>query len=276
MSNSLWPHGLQHTRIAQSFTISWSLLKFMFIESMMLSNHLILYCHLLFCLQSFPASGSFPMSWLFTSRGQSIGTSASAPDLPVNIQGWFHLRLTDLISSKSKEFSRVFSSTTIWKHQFFDTQTSLWSNLTSVHDYWKNKSFDYMGLVSKVMSLLFNMLSRIVIAFLSRSKHLLISWLQSPSTVILEPMKIKSDTVSTFSPSVCHEMIEPDATILFFWMLSFKPAFTLSIFLSWPRGSLGPLHLLPLECCVTFTTIIFFLIFFKWKILRTTVSGIVS
>ena len=128
MSNSLWPRGLQHTRISQSFTISWSLLKFMFIESMMLSNHLILYCPLLFCLQSFPASGSFPMSWLFTSGGQSIGTSASAPDLPVNIQGWFPLRLTDLISSQSKEFSRVFSSTTIWKHQFFGTQTSLWSN----------------------------------------------------------------------------------------------------------------------------------------------------
>ena len=128
MSNSLWPHGLQHTRISQSFTISWSLLKFMFIESMMLSNHLILYCPLLFCLQSFPASGSFPMSWLFTSGGQSIGTSASAPDLPVNIQGWFPLRLTDLISSQSKEFSRVFSSTTNWKHQFFGTQTSLWSN----------------------------------------------------------------------------------------------------------------------------------------------------
>ena len=73
-----------------------------------------------------------------------------------------------------------------------------------------------MGLVSKVMSLLFNMLSRIVIAFLSRSKHLLISWLQSPSTVILEPMKIRSDTVSTFSPFVCHEIIEPDAMVLFF------------------------------------------------------------
>ena len=146
MSNSLWPHGLQHTRISQSFTISWSLLKFMFIESMMLSNHLILYCPLLFCLQSFPASGSFPMSWLFTSGGQSIGTSASAPDLPVNIQGWFPLRLTDLISSQSKEFSRVFSSTTIWKHQFFGTQTSLWSNSHICTWLLENHSFDYMDL----------------------------------------------------------------------------------------------------------------------------------
>ena len=78
------------------------------------------------------------------------------------------------------------------------------------------------------MSLLFNMLSRLVIAFLPRDKCLLISWLQSPSTVILEPKKMKSDTVSTFSPFICHEMIEPDATILIFWMLSFKPAFSLS------------------------------------------------
>ena len=84
--------------------------------------------------------------------------------------------------------------------------------------------------VSKVMSLLFNMLSRFVIAFLPRSKHLLISWLQSPGTVILEPKKIKSVTVSTSSPSVCHEVMGLDAMIFFFWMLSFKPAFSLSSF----------------------------------------------
>ena len=77
----------------------------------------------------------------------------------------------------------------------------------------------------KVMSLLFNMLSRLVITLLPRSKHLLISWLQSPSTVILEPQKIKSATVSTVSPSICHEVMGPDAMILVFWMLSFKPTF---------------------------------------------------
>ena len=77
----------------------------------------------------------------------------------------------------------------------------------------------------KVMSLLFNMLSRLVIAFLPRSKHLLISWLQSPSAVILEPPKIKSVTVPTVSPSICHEVMGPDAMILVFWMLSFKPTF---------------------------------------------------
>ena len=82
--------------------------------------------------------------------------------------------------------------------------------------------------VSKVMSLLFNMLSRLVIAFLPRSKHFLISWLQSPSAVILEPKKRKSVIVSTFPPSTCHEVMGPDAMILVFWMLSFKPSISLS------------------------------------------------
>ena len=84
--------------------------------------------------------------------------------------------------------------------------------------------------VDKVKSLLFNMLSRLVIAFLPRSKHLLISWLQSPSAVILECRKIKLATVSTVSPSICHEVMGPDVMILVFWMLSFKPNFSLSSF----------------------------------------------
>ena len=84
--------------------------------------------------------------------------------------------------------------------------------------------------VSKVMSLLFNMLSRFVIAFLPRNKHLLISWLQSPSAVTLEPKKIKSVSVSTVSPSIYHEVMGPNAVIFVFWMLRFKPAFSLSSF----------------------------------------------
>ena len=84
--------------------------------------------------------------------------------------------------------------------------------------------------VGKVMSLLFNMLSSLVKTFLPRSNHLLISWLQSPSAVILEPPKLKSVTVSTVSPSICHEVMGPDAMILVFWMLSFKPIFSLSYF----------------------------------------------
>ena len=82
--------------------------------------------------------------------------------------------------------------------------------------------------VGKVMSLLFNMLSRLVIAFLPRSKCLLISWLQSPSTVILEPSKIRPDTVFSVSPSISYEVMGPDAMIFIFWMLSFKPTFSLS------------------------------------------------
>ena len=84
--------------------------------------------------------------------------------------------------------------------------------------------------VDKVMSLLFNMLYRLVITFLPRSKGLLISWLQSPSALILEPPKIKSDTVSTVFPSISHEVMGPDDMILVFWMLSFKPTFSLSPF----------------------------------------------
>ena len=84
--------------------------------------------------------------------------------------------------------------------------------------------------VGKVMSLLFNMLSRLVITFFPRSKRLLISWLRSPSAVTLEPPKIKSDTVSTVSPSICYEVMGPDAMILVFWTLSFKPTFSLSSF----------------------------------------------
>ena len=80
------------------------------------------------CLQSFPTSGSFLMSWLFASGGQSIGVSTSASVLPMNIQDWFPLGLTGLISLQSKGLSGVFSNTTVQKHQFFGAQPSLWSN----------------------------------------------------------------------------------------------------------------------------------------------------
>ena len=103
--------------------------------------------------------------------------------------------------------------------------------------------------VDKVMFLLFNMLSRLVITFLPRSKRLLISWLQSPSAVILEPKKRKYVTVSVVSPSICHEAMGPDAMILVFWMLSFKPPFSLFSFtfikrlLSSSLSALGWCHL---------------------------------
>ena len=100
----------------------------MSIESVMLYNHPILCWSFLVCLQSFPASGSFQMSWLFASGGQSIGASASTSVLPMNIQNWFPLGLTGLISLLSKGLSRDFSSSTVRKHQFFGTQPSWWFN----------------------------------------------------------------------------------------------------------------------------------------------------
>ena len=80
------------------------------------------------CLQSFPASGSFSVNWLFTSGGHRVGASALASVLPMNMQGWFSLRLTGLNSLQSTGLSRVFSNTTVQRHQFFSTQSSLWSN----------------------------------------------------------------------------------------------------------------------------------------------------
>ena len=119
-----------------SITNSWSLLKLKSIESVMPSNHLIL-CHPFSCLQSFPASGSFLMGQLFTSGGQSIGALASV--LPMNIQDWFPLGLTRLISLQSKGLLRVFFSTTVQKYQFFGTQLSLWFN-SHIHTWPLEKS----------------------------------------------------------------------------------------------------------------------------------------
>ena len=127
---------------AQIFTTPWtaacqtflsitnfkSLLKLMSIESVMACNHLILFCLLLFLLQSFPASGSFPVNQVFASSGESICASALASVLPMNIQDWFPLGLTGWISLQSKGLSRVFSNTTVQKHQFLSAQLSFWYN----------------------------------------------------------------------------------------------------------------------------------------------------
>ena len=157
------------------------------------------------CPQSFPASGSFPMTQFFASGGQSIGASASV--LPMNVQDWFPLGLTGLISSLSKGLPRVFSSTVqkasiLWCSAIFMVQLS--------HPYMttgKTIALTRRTFVGKVMSLLLNMPSRLVILFLPRSKCLLISWLQLSSAVILEPKKIKSVTVSIFSLSLCHNVM---------------------------------------------------------------------
>ena len=137
------------------------------------------------------------------------------------IYSQFPLGLTGWISFQSQGLSRVFSSTSIWKHQSFGSQSSFMVRFTSVPDYWKNHSFDYTDLFDKVMSLLFNILSRFVIAFFPRSKYLLISWLQSSSPVVLELKKIKYVTAYTFSISICHEMMGRDSMILVFFVFFF-------------------------------------------------------
>ena len=111
------------------------------------------------CLQCLPASRSFPVSRLLASDGQSVGASASVSVLPMNIQGWFPLGGTGWISLQSKGLSRVFSNTTVQKHQFFGISFLYSPTLTSIHDYWKNHSLDYMDLRWQVMSLLLNTLS---------------------------------------------------------------------------------------------------------------------
>ena len=153
----------------------------MSIESLMLSN-IPFFSH----PQSFPASGSFQKSQLFASDGQSIGVSASASVLPINTQDW-SLGWTGWISLQSKRLSGVFSNTTVQKHQFFCAQLSFIVQLS--HPYMttgKTIALTRRTFVDKVIFLLFNMLSRLFITFLPRSKRLLISWLQSPSAVILE------------------------------------------------------------------------------------------
>ena len=170
------------------------------------------------------------MSWLITSGSQSTRASTSASVLPVNIQGWFPLELSSWISLQSKGLSRAFSSTTIQKHQFFSTQPSLWF-ISHIHTCLLKKplALTIQPFVHKVMSLIFNTLSRSVIAFLPRSKRLIFLWLQSLSALLLEPKKMKSVTVSIFSSSICHLVMGLDF-ILAFWMLSWKPAFSLSFF----------------------------------------------
>ena len=139
MSDSLQPHRVQHARAPCP-----SPTPRVYSNSCPLSR----WCHPIIsssvvpfssCPQSFPASGSFPMSQFFESGGQSIRVSASASVLPINIQDWFPLGLIGWVSLQSKGLSRVFN-TTVQKHQFFGTQLSYNPALTSIHDYWKNHS----------------------------------------------------------------------------------------------------------------------------------------
>ena len=212
-----------------SITNSQSLLKLMSIESVMPPNHLIL-CHP-FLPSIFPSikiSSSesvlhirWPKYWSFSFNITPSNEYSGMISFRVD---WLDLLL---VQGTLKNLLQHHSSNAsiLWNVAFFMVQLS--------HPYMatgKSIALTRWTFVGKVMSLLFNMLSRFIIAFLPKSKHLLISWLQSPSAVILEPKKRKSFTVSTVSPSICHEVMGPYAMILVFWMLSFKPTFSLSSF----------------------------------------------
>ena len=208
VSDSLQPCGLQQARLPCPFP---------FPRVCPSSCPLNQWCHptisssialFSFCLPSFPASGSFPLSQLFVSDDQSIGASASASVLPIIFRGDFLLDwlvgfpCSPRDSQKScpgPEFKSI-NSLALW--------LLYGPVLTSIRDYWKDHNLNYMDL--------FNILSRFVIAFLPRSNHLQISWLQSPPEVIFGPKKRKSVTAPPFSPSICCEMMGPDDMILVF------------------------------------------------------------
>ena len=228
--DSLRPHGLQHARVlcpplsprvcSDSCPLSqWWVMP---------SNHLIL-CHPLLLLPSilpsirvFSSESALYIRWpKYWNFSFSISPSNEYSGLISFRIDWFDLlavqgTLKSLLQHHSSEAS------TFQHSAFFIVQLS--------HPYMttgKTIDLNRQIFVSKVMSPLFNMLSRLVITFLPRSKCLLISWLQSPSAVILEPRKIKSSIVS---PSICHEVMGPDAMILVFWTLSFNPTSSLSSF----------------------------------------------
>ena len=193
-----------------SFTISQSLLKLMSTESVMLSNHLIL-CHPLLLLPSiFPSIEVFSNESVLCTRWPKYWSFSFSISLPHEYLGLISSGLTGLISDSQES-----SPEPQFKHQFFSTQPSLWCN-SPIYNDWKNHSFDYITLCPQSDVFVFNTSSRFIIAFLPRRKCILITWLQSLFTVILEPKKRKSVTASTFSPSVCQEVLRPDAMILVF------------------------------------------------------------
>ena len=199
VSDSLWPHGPQHDRLPcppptpRAYSNSCPLSQWCHPT---ISSSAVPFSSY---LQSFPASGSFPKSQFFASCDQSIVTSASALVLPMNIQGWFPLGWTDWISLLSEGLSRVFSKHHSSKASILQRSAFLMVQLS--HPYMttgKTIALTRWTFAGKVISLLFGVLSRLVIAFLPRSKRLLISWLQSPSTVTLELPKIVSHYLHCF------------------------------------------------------------------------------
>ena len=225
VSDSLWTHGLQHARppcpspIPGVYPNSCPLSRWWHPT---VSSSVVPFS----CLQSFPASGSSPMSQFFIIRWPkywsfnfNISPSNEHPGLISFRMDWLDfLAVQGTLRSLLQHHSS--KASILWCSAFFTVQLS--------HPYMttgKTIALTRQTFVGKVMSLLFDLLSRLVITFLPRSKRLIISWLQSPSEMILEPPKIKPATICTVSPSICHEVMGPDAIILVFWMLSFKPTF---------------------------------------------------
>ena len=176
------------------------------------------------------------MGQLFASGGQSIGVSASTSVLPMNMQDWFPLGLTGLISLLFKGLSSLL------QHHSSKASILQCSTIFRVQ-----LSHPYMTTGNTIALTIWNFVGKVMpllLAFLPQSKRLLISWLHSPSAVIWEPPKTKSVTASIVSPSICHEVMGPDAMLLVFWMLSFKTTFSSPLSLS-SRGSLVLLHFLP-------------------------------
>ena len=221
MSDSLRPHGLQHVRLPCPSASPGACSNLCPLNQ---------WCHSTFsssdipfssCLQSFPTSGSFPMSQSFISGGQSTGASASASASVLPMTDFLYDWLVwSPCSSRDPQVSSLtpqFKISILWCSAFFMVQLSHPKMTTG-----KTIALTLRTVVGKVLSLLFNILSRLVIVFLPRSKRLLISWLQSSSRVILEPPQIKSVTVSFVSQYICHEEMGPDAMIFIFecWVLS--------------------------------------------------------
>ena len=227
MSDSATP-WITACQTSLSITNSQSLPKPMSIESVIPSNHLILCCPLLLLppippsIRVFSNESTLCMRWpKYWSFSFNISPSSEHPELISFRMDWLDL-LAVQGTCKSLLQHHSSKASILWCSAFFAVQIS--------HPYMttgKTIALTRRTFVGKVMSLLSNMLSRWVITFLPRSKLLLTSWLQSPSAVILELPKIKWATVSTVTPSISHEVIEPDAMILVFWMLSFKPTFSL-------------------------------------------------
>ena len=216
MSNSATPWTAAH-QASLFITNSRSLPKFMSIESVIPSNHLIL-CHPLLLLPSiFPSIRVFsnesvlhirwPKYWSFSFN---INPFSEHPGLISFRMDWFDLLAVQGTLKSLLQHHNLKAS--ILQHSAFFTVQLSHPHVTTG----KTIALTRWTFVGKVMSLLFNMLSRLVMTFLPRSKRLLISWLQSPSAVILEPRKIKSANVSTVFPSICYEVIGPDAMILVF------------------------------------------------------------